>query len=199
MKSSDWLKWSPNGLYASFHHPCFKLVRDLLKNFFGLSRFSNFKLTNQIKAGRYWPMRSVFKFFLVLETVLSVSYSFQNHLNRKKDRWIFGKAQTERYHVMLFGHLSDFLAVCHHHPNRPLHRNRHYQHLNNWGIDKRKHVSKILKDSLEQIGALRTAQFRFGFGVRLTNNDNGHGKIWSLDNFMFCFLKISYSAICQNQ
>ena len=125
MKSSDWLRWSSNGLYASFHHPCFELMRNFLKNFFGLTWFSNFQSTNQIKAGVFGQWEA----FIYLETGLSVNYSFQNHLNRKKDRWIFGRAQTGRYHVTPFDHLSDFSAAFHRHPNRPLHRNRHYRHL----------------------------------------------------------------------
>ena len=62
MKSSDWSRWSSNGLYASLHHPCFELMRNFLKNFFGLSWFSNFPATNQINDWQLWPMRSLYLF-----------------------------------------------------------------------------------------------------------------------------------------
>ena len=126
MSNSDWLRWSSNGFYSSLHHPCFKLMRDFLKKFFGLAWFSNIQSTNQIEAGSSFDQSEP---CIYLKTVLSVNYSFQNHLNRKTDRSIFGKAQTGRYRVMLFGHLSDFSAAFHRRPNHPLHRNRHSRHL----------------------------------------------------------------------
>ena len=131
--------------------------------------------------------------FIYLKTVLSVNYSFQNHLNRKKDRWIFEKAQIGRYHVMLFDHLSDFSAAFHRHPNHPLHRNRHYRHLE---YDEIPTLVKFWLTPPESGGSDDPGPPRIGFGVILTNNDNRHGKIWSLHDFMFRFLKICYRSIC---
>ena len=186
MKSSDWLRWSSNGLYASFHHPCFELMRNFLKNFFGFIRFSNLKSTNQIKARALWPMRNVYLFENSPKRELLIPKSFEPEerpMNfRKGTNWTISRDA-----------LWPFIGLFSSFPSPSKSSIASKSALPTPRIWWDPHVDKILTDPPESGGSDDPG---LGFGLRLTNNDNRHGKIWSLHNFVFCFLKICYCSIC---